>query len=86
MVSRLCSRHAGVFETSLRSCFVPSSQAGDYAKFLSHDLALLRIIETFSESAPQIVLMLTVYLQEGRLDLLRGTDPAQSPGASAPLS
>ncbi|XP_037549005.1 XK-related protein 8-like [Nematolebias whitei] len=63
-------RHAGVFETSLRSCFVLSSRAGDYAKFLSHDLAMLRLIETFSESAPQIVLMLTAILQEGRLDLL----------------
>jgi len=32
---------------------------------LSHDLALLRLIEGFSESAPQLVLMQTVLLHTG---------------------
>uniref|UniRef100_A0A4W6EG28 XK-related protein n=1 Tax=Lates calcarifer TaxID=8187 RepID=A0A4W6EG28_LATCA len=31
-----------------------------FAVYLSHDLAMLRIIETFSESTPQLVLMLTI--------------------------
>uniref|UniRef100_A0A3Q3FPF7 XK-related protein n=1 Tax=Labrus bergylta TaxID=56723 RepID=A0A3Q3FPF7_9LABR len=38
------------------------------AVFLSHDLSMLRLIETFSESAPQLVLMLTIMLQRGELD------------------
>ncbi|KAF7210722.1 XK-related protein 8 isoform X2 [Nothobranchius furzeri] len=42
----------------------------DEAVYLNHDLAMLRIIETFSESAPQIVLMLTITLQQGQLDLI----------------
>uniref|UniRef100_A0A4W6EDT4 XK-related protein n=1 Tax=Lates calcarifer TaxID=8187 RepID=A0A4W6EDT4_LATCA len=35
-----------------------------FAVYLSHDLAMLRIIETFSESTPQLVLMLTIMLQK----------------------
>ncbi|XP_030597473.1 XK-related protein 8-like [Archocentrus centrarchus] len=35
---------------------------------LSHDLSMLRIIEAFSESAPQLTLMLTIFLQRGQLD------------------
>ncbi|KAK0139262.1 XK-related protein 8 [Merluccius polli] len=34
------------------------------AVWLSHDLAMLRLIETFSESAPQLILILTVILQK----------------------
>ncbi|CAI5691283.1 unnamed protein product [Oreochromis niloticus] len=37
---------------------------------LNHDLSMLRIIETFSESAPQLTLMLTIFLQSGHLDLV----------------
>lgn len=40
---------------------------GDYAVYLSHDLGMLRLIETFSESAPQLVLMLTIMLQSDDL-------------------
>ncbi|XP_075306448.1 XK-related protein 8-like [Odontesthes bonariensis] len=45
----------------------PESDPEGVAVYLSQDLSLLLIIETFSESAPQVVLMLTVILQEGRL-------------------
>eukprot|EP00066_Takifugu_rubripes_P005310 XP_003969277.1 PREDICTED: XK-related protein 8-like [Takifugu rubripes] len=62
-------RHAGVVETSVNS-FLAEQQGshGDNAVFLSHDLSMLRLIETFSESAPQLVLMLTIILQRGELD------------------
>ncbi|CAJ1083123.1 XK-related protein 8-like [Xyrichtys novacula] len=62
-------RHAGVVEVSIRSFF--SKIRGldeDVAVFLSHDLSMLRLIETFSESSPQLVLMLILILQRGQLD------------------
>ncbi|XP_034560476.1 XK-related protein 8 [Notolabrus celidotus] len=65
-------RHAGVVEVSVRS-FLPKKNPeiktpGDFAVYLSHDLSMLRLLETFSESAPQLVLMLTIMLQRGQLD------------------
>ncbi|KAI3358779.1 hypothetical protein L3Q82_015180 [Scortum barcoo] len=64
--------HAGVVEISVP---ILSSQTRDppaqgVAAFLNHDLSMLRFIETFSESAPQFVLMLTIILQEGHFDLV----------------
>ncbi|XP_076735730.1 XK-related protein 8-like [Maylandia zebra] len=38
------------------------------AEFLRQDLCILRFIETFSESAPQLALMLTIILDKCRLD------------------
>lgn len=61
-------RHAGVFEISLRSFFTKLSDPEDFAVYLTHDLSMLRLIETFSESSPQLVLMLTIILQRGHLD------------------
>ncbi|CAL8292417.1 unnamed protein product [Merluccius merluccius] len=44
---------------------VPENLAPEnLAVWLSHDLAMLRLIETFSESAPQLILILTVILQK----------------------
>ncbi|KAM4539815.1 XK-related protein 8-like [Odontesthes bonariensis] len=63
-------RHAGVLEISVRSLSSRHTDSEGVAVYLSHDLSMLRIIETFSESAPQVVLMLTIILQEGRLDLV----------------
>lgn len=63
-------RHAGVAEVSI-SGFFPKLQNSqidkDLAVYLSHDLSMLRLIETFSESCPQIVLMLTIILQRDQL-------------------
>ncbi|XP_070702164.1 XK-related protein 8-like [Pempheris klunzingeri] len=58
-------RHAGVMEMSFRSFFSKIHDPEGFAVFLSHDLSMLRLIETFSESAPQLVLMLTIILQRG---------------------
>ncbi|XP_071355937.1 XK-related protein 8-like [Trachinotus anak] len=59
-------RHAGVVEISVRS-FDRDITEG-FAVYLSHDLSMLRLIETFSESCPQLVLMLAIILQRGELD------------------
>ena len=56
---------------------------GDWAVFLSHDLSILRLIESFSESAPQLVLMLAVLLQSGQLSAAAGT--ARSPAGQAAI-
>uniref|UniRef100_A0A668U6N0 XK-related protein n=1 Tax=Oreochromis aureus TaxID=47969 RepID=A0A668U6N0_OREAU len=46
----------------------PEKGTEDITVSLTHDLSMLRIIETFSESAPQLTLMLTIILQTGHLD------------------
>ncbi|XP_040909336.1 XK-related protein 8-like isoform X2 [Toxotes jaculatrix] len=56
-------RHAGVMEISVLSFFTSRDYPSDVAVYLSHDLSMLRLIETFSESSPQFVLMLTIILQ-----------------------
>ncbi|XP_019110035.1 XK-related protein 8 [Larimichthys crocea] len=62
-------RHAGVVELSVCSIFSGLADiSGDYAVYLNHDLSMLRLVETFSESSPQLVLMLTIILQRGELD------------------
>ncbi|KAM3858129.1 XK-related protein 8-like [Diretmus argenteus] len=55
-------RYAGILEVTI----LPDPQ--NAAAFLTHDLRMLRLIETFTESAPQLVLMLTVILQRDLLD------------------
>uniref|UniRef100_A0A3P9HFI9 XK-related protein n=1 Tax=Oryzias latipes TaxID=8090 RepID=A0A3P9HFI9_ORYLA len=64
-------RHLGVLEKSVSGfCGKGSDRQNskDVAVELSHDLCMLHLIETFSESAPQIVLWLTIILQDGKLD------------------
>lgn len=38
----------------------------EYAVYLTHDLSMLRLIETFCESAPQLTLMIHVMLRANR--------------------
>ncbi|XP_031593891.2 XK-related protein 8-like [Oreochromis aureus] len=61
-------RHAGVLEKAVESFHTKLRDPEGVAVFLSHDLSMLRIVETFSESAPQLTLMLTIILQQGHLD------------------
>lgn len=78
-------RHAGVVEISVHSfCAQVHGSHGDYAVFLSHDLSMLRLFEAFSESAPQLVLMLTILLQRGDLSAVTGA--ARSHSLPAPHS
>ncbi|XP_034091873.1 XK-related protein 8 [Gymnodraco acuticeps] len=60
-------RHAGVVEMSLCSAYSQVKDSEGFAVYMIHDLSMLRLIETFSESAPQLVLMITIMLQ-GQLD------------------
>lgn len=79
-------RHAGVLEMSVYSlirkpddseatcccCFAKVGDTEGLAVYMSHDLSLLRLIETFAEGAPQLVLMLTLLLQQGQLNPITG--------------
>lgn len=79
-------RHAGVLEMAVQSMYnrLPDPEKGaltpgeqkpkteDITVSLTHDLSMLRIIETFAESAPQLTLMLTIILQTGHLDPVTG--------------
>lgn len=78
-------RHAGVLEISVLSfcgkrCGGDGGDGGDgdYAVYLSHDLSMLRLIETFSESAPQLVLMLTIMLQGDEVEPATGAARSRS--------
>lgn len=41
-------------------------QGSEYAVYLTHDLSMLRLIETFCESAPQLTLMIYVMLRTNK--------------------
>lgn len=62
-------RYVCVMEVAVLSFISKKSRHPEHiAVYLSHDLSMLRLIETFTEGAPQLVLMLTVILQKGMLD------------------
>lgn len=66
-------------EISVHSfCARQHGSYGDYAVFLSHDLSMLRLFEAFSESAPQLVLMLTILLQSGQPSAVAGAARSRS--------
>lgn len=41
-------------------------RGSEYAIYLTHDLSMLRLIETFCESAPQLTLMIYVMLRTNK--------------------
>uniref|UniRef100_A0A7M4FTK3 XK-related protein n=2 Tax=Crocodylus porosus TaxID=8502 RepID=A0A7M4FTK3_CROPO len=43
-----------------------------YALFLSHDISMLRLFETFLETAPQLTFVLYVILQTNKIELFQG--------------
>ncbi|XP_032437707.1 XK-related protein 8.3 [Xiphophorus hellerii] len=60
----LC-RHVSAIRQGFRVWW--RKEAGsEYAVYLTHDLSMLRLIETFCESAPQLVLMVYVMLRTNR--------------------
>ncbi|XP_012709501.2 XK-related protein 8 [Fundulus heteroclitus] len=67
-------RHAAVLESSPSLCRCCRGTCGysedgeDPGVYLNHDLSMLRLFETFSESAPQIVLMLSIIMRTGKPD------------------
>uniref|UniRef100_A0A672KVS6 XK-related protein n=1 Tax=Sinocyclocheilus grahami TaxID=75366 RepID=A0A672KVS6_SINGR len=64
-------RYAGVIETSTRDvCHHTNSFTEDMAMYMNQDFQMLRLFETFSESAPQLTLMMSIILQRGELELI----------------
>uniref|UniRef100_A0A3Q2P460 XK-related protein n=1 Tax=Fundulus heteroclitus TaxID=8078 RepID=A0A3Q2P460_FUNHE len=61
----------GIYISLCRCCRGTCGYSGDgedMGVFLNHDLSMLRLFETFSESAPQIVLMLSIIMRTGKPD------------------
>ncbi|XP_064204796.1 XK-related protein 8-like [Anguilla rostrata] len=46
-------------------------QGSEYAVYMTHDLSMLRLIETFCESAPQLTLMLYIMLRTNRVRVVQ---------------
>ncbi|XP_066572410.1 XK-related protein 8 [Amia ocellicauda] len=65
-------RYAGVLETAVRQFRKKESQLEGLAVYLTHDLNMLRLFETFSESTPQLILMFYIFMQESELELITG--------------
>ncbi|KAK7898211.1 hypothetical protein WMY93_019064 [Mugilogobius chulae] len=65
-------RHMGVMEVSVGKYLAFKGKAPDPGDvvFLSHDVVMLRIVQAFSESLPQIVLMVTTNIQRGHMDTI----------------
>ncbi len=65
-------RYAGVIESSSRDfCHHTNRFRDGMAMYLNQDLQMLRLFETFSESAPQFTLMMTIILQT-EMELITG--------------
>ncbi|XP_036421902.1 XK-related protein 8-like [Colossoma macropomum] len=63
-------RFASLIEISIRKIIQRSDRFQEgVAVFLKHDLSVLRLFETFSESVPQLVLMITFTMHEQELQL-----------------
>ncbi|KAI1894953.1 hypothetical protein AGOR_G00121070 [Albula goreensis] len=76
-------RYAALLETSLLSFTGGSSDLEGQAVYQTHDLSMLRLFETFFESAPQLVLMVLIIIwheheQVGLLTVLKAAGSAVS--------
>ncbi|XP_048036618.1 XK-related protein 8-like [Megalobrama amblycephala] len=65
-------RYAGVIEISTTLYFQQRRNTEGVALYLNLDLQMLRMFEAFSESAPQLILMMSIILQRGKLELITG--------------
>ncbi|KAI4871778.1 hypothetical protein NFI96_014713, partial [Prochilodus magdalenae] len=70
-------RFAGVVETSIRK------QKQNISVQNCTDMSMLRLFEAFSESAPQLIILITITIQKQELQLLNGLKIAASLGAIA---
>ncbi|KAL0961802.1 hypothetical protein UPYG_G00331900 [Umbra pygmaea] len=62
-------RYAGVVRISICGFCCKKPYEGE-SVFQTHDLNMLRLFETFAESAPQLVLMLTVVIRSGVMEVI----------------
>ncbi|KAK5854623.1 hypothetical protein PBY51_004803 [Eleginops maclovinus] len=60
-------RQAGVLEMFFCGHCSQFNDSEGFTVYMAHDLSMLRFFETFWESAPQLVLMITIMLQQGNL-------------------
>ncbi|XP_037737466.1 XK-related protein 8 [Chelonia mydas] len=61
-----------VLRAGWRACRVETAQERDYAVFLSHDISMLRLFETFLEGTPQLTLVLSIVLHTNKLEPFQG--------------
>ncbi|XP_030644306.1 XK-related protein 8-like [Chanos chanos] len=71
-------RFASVVEISVRRLLGRDPIPEDTARHLKHDLFFVRLVETFSESAPQLMLMLSTTFMREEIGLLTGLKTAES--------
>ncbi|XP_048036617.1 XK-related protein 8-like [Megalobrama amblycephala] len=77
-------RYAGVIEISTKHFRQKNNSfAEGVAVYLNHDLQMLRLFEAFSESTPQLTLMMSIILQRGELELITGLKILTSAAAIA---
>ncbi|XP_067268397.1 XK-related protein 8-like [Chanodichthys erythropterus] len=74
-------RYAGVIEMSTKHLFHRTER--EHKPDLNRDLHMLRLFEAFSESAPQLTLMMYRMLQRGELELITGLKLLTSAAAIA---
>ncbi|XP_051949359.1 XK-related protein 8-like [Xyrauchen texanus] len=80
----VCFRYAGVVEISTYSFLRQTDHFSEnVALSLNFDLQMLRLIETFSESAPQLTLMISIIAHRGNLELITGIKTLVSAAAIA---
>ncbi|XP_073678541.1 XK-related protein 8-like [Garra rufa] len=67
----VCLRYTGMIETSTMDIFYHTNSFTEgIAMHLSQDFQMLRLFETFSESVPQLILMMSRILQIRELELI----------------
>ncbi|XP_077052589.1 XK-related protein 8-like isoform X2 [Siphateles boraxobius] len=77
-------RYAGVIEISTMLFLKKTKRfTKDVVVFLNQDLQMLHLFEAFSESAPQLILMMCRILQRGELELITGLKILSSAAAIA---
>ncbi|XP_059412728.1 XK-related protein 8-like [Carassius carassius] len=77
-------RYAGVIEISTTHFLQHTNSFTEgVAVYLNHDLQMLRLFETFSESAPQLILMMSIILQRRELEIITGLKILTSAAAIA---
>ncbi|KPP77525.1 XK-related protein 8-like [Scleropages formosus] len=76
-------RYVSLLDISCRNFRSKNPYLEGVAVYLNHDLSMLRLFETFSESAPQLVLMIVIYIQKHELSLLTCLKALCSAGAIA---
>lgn len=64
-VTAILCRHISAIRQGFRVWW-RKQEGSEYAVYLTHDLSMLRLIETFCESAPQLTLMIYVMLRTNK--------------------